>query len=134
MRSIKGRVVQKIRKNPRLVVAKVAGITNLSSKVRKPALVKSIGEGGLGIEIHDYGDFGLDIGDEVMLDSSRLSLFNKESSRGYIVRKKELKGGGIYRIKTWDVGVKFIDISEELRKRLLKIFVGTETLLQLLGT
>jgi class 3 adenylate cyclase len=125
---------QKIRKHPRLVVAKVAGITNLSSKVRKPALVKSIGEGGLGIEIHDYGDFSLDIGDEVILDSSRLSLFNKESSRGYIVRKKELKGGGIYRIKTWDVGVKFIDISEELRKRLLKIFVGTETLLQLLGT
>ncbi len=125
---------QQIRKHPRLVVAKVAGITNVSSNVRKPALVKSIGEGGFGIEIHDYDDFSLEIGDEAILDSSHLSLFNKESTRGYIVRKKELKGGGIYRIKTWDVGVKFIDISEEVRKRLLKIFVGNETLRQLVGT
>ncbi|MCK4925697.1 MAG: hypothetical protein KAS61_12020, partial [Spirochaetes bacterium] len=125
---------QQIRKHPRLVVAKVAGITNVSSNVRKPALVKSIGEGGFGIEIHDYDDFSLEIGDETILDSSHLSLFNKESTRGYIVRKKELKGGGIYRIKTWDVGVKFIDISEEVRKRLLKIFVGNETLRQLVGT
>ncbi len=125
---------QQIRKHPRLVVAKIAGITNVSSNVRKPALVKSIGEGGFGIEIHDYDDFSLEIGDEAILDSSHLSLFNKESTRGYIVRKKELKGGGIYRIKTWDVGVKFIDISEEVRKRLLKIFVGNETLRQLVGT
>ena len=125
---------QQIRKHPRLVVAKVAGITNVSSNVRKPALVKSIGEGGFGIEIHDYDDFSLEIGDEAILDSSHLSLFNTESSRGDIVRKKELKGGGIYRIKTWDVGVKFIDISEEVRKRLLKIFVGNETLRQLVGT
>ena len=125
---------QQIRKHPRLVVAKVAGITNVSSNVRKPALVKSIGEGGFGIEIHDYDDFSLEIGDEAILDSSHLSLFNKESTRGYIVRKKELKGGGIYRIKTWDVGVKFIDISEEVRKRLLKIFVGNDTLRQLVGT
>lgn len=125
---------QQIRKHPRLVVAKVAGITNVSSNVRKPALVKSIGEGGFGIEIHDYDDFSLEIGDEAILDSSHLSLFNKESTRGYIVRKKELKGGGIYRIKTWDVGVKFIDISEEVRKRLLKIFIGNETLRQLVGT
>lgn len=125
---------QQIRKHPRLVVAKVAGITNVSSNVRKPALVKSIGEGGFGIEIHDYDDFSLEIGDEAILDSSHLSLFNKESTRGYIVRKKELKGGGIYRIKTWDVGVKFIDISEEVHQRLLKIFVGNETLRQIVGT
>jgi len=124
---------QQIRKHPRLVVAKVAGITNIQSNKRKPALIKSIGEGGLGIEIHDYDDFKIDIGDETILDSSRLSLLNKESTRGYIVRKKELKGGGIYRIKTWDVGVEFINISEEVRSRLLKIFVGNETLIQLVG-
>jgi class 3 adenylate cyclase len=125
---------QQIRKHPRLVVAKVAGIKNINSKVRKPALIKSIGEGGLGIELHDYDDFNLNIGDEVMLDSSHLGLFNNKSTGGYIVRKKELKGGGIFRIKTWDVGVKFVDLSEEVRKRLLKIFVGNETLHQIAGT
>jgi len=125
---------QQMRKHPRLVVAKVGGVKNLSSNVRKPALVKSIGEGGIGIEIHNYEDFDLDIGDEVILDSSHLTLFNKESIQGYIVRKKELTGGGIYRIKTWDVGIKFLEISEEVRSRLLKIFVGNETLVQLVGT
>jgi class 3 adenylate cyclase len=122
-----------VRKHPRLVVAKVAGITNLSSRMRKPALVKSIGEGGLGIEMHDYDDFRLEIGDEMVLDSARLNLLDEDSARGYIVRKKELKDSGIYRIKTWDVGVKFIGISDEVRRRLLKVFVGNETLQHLVG-
>jgi class 3 adenylate cyclase len=124
---------QKLRKHPRLVVAKIGGVKNLNSDTRKPALIKSIGEGGIGIEIHNYKDFDLNIGDEVILDSTHLTLFNKESIKGYIVRKKELKGGGIYRIKTWDVGIKFLEISDEMRNRLLKIFVGNETLIQLVG-
>jgi class 3 adenylate cyclase len=124
---------QDLRRHPRLVVAKVAGITNINSRRRKPVLVKSIGEGGLGIEIHDYDDFRLEIGDETELDSSRLSVLNRESTRGYIVRKQELKGSGIYRIKTWDIGVKFIDISDEVRHRLLKVFVGNEKLQQIAG-
>ncbi len=124
----------RVRRHPRMVVAKIAGITKLNSNKRKPALIKSIGEGGLGVEIHDYEDFHLDIGDEALFDSSRLSLFNQENTRGYIVRKKELKGGGIYRIKTWDVGVKFIDVSDEIRHRLLKVFVGNETLSQMVLT
>lgn len=125
---------EQVRKHPRLVVAKIAGITNPNLHKRKPVLVKSIGEGGLGIEIHDYDDFKLDIGDEAVLDFSNLSLLNREITRGYVVRKQELKGSGIYRIKTWDVGVKFIDISAEIRRRLLKIFVGNETLQQIVGS
>jgi hypothetical protein len=124
----------RMRRHPRVVVAKIAGITKLSSNKRKPALIKSIGEGGLGVEIHDYEDFRLDIGDEALFDSSRLSLLNQENTKGYIVRKKELKGGGIYRIKTWDVGVKFFDISDEVRHRLLKVFVGNEALNQIVLT
>jgi hypothetical protein len=122
-----------VRRHPRLVVAKIIGITNTRLKVRKPALIKSIGEGGLGIEIHDYDDFNLNIGDETLLDSPRLSLMNREQIQGYIVRKKELKGGGIYRIKTWDVGIKFTGLSDDVRQKLLKVFVGNETLHQLIG-
>jgi hypothetical protein len=124
----------RMRRHPRMVVAKIAGITKLSSNKRKPALIKSIGEGGLGVEIHDYEDFQLDIGDEALFDSSHLSLFNEQNTRGYIVRKKELKGGGIYRIKTWDVGVKFVEVSDEIRHRLLKVFVGNEALSQMVLT
>jgi class 3 adenylate cyclase len=122
-----------VRKHPRLVTAKVAGITNVNLQRRKPVLVKSIGEGGMGIEVHDFNDFTLDIGDEAVVDSLNLSLLNRESTRGYVVRKQEITGGGIYRIKTWDVGVKFFEISEEVRRRLLKVFVGNEQLQQIVG-
>ena len=57
------------RRHPRVIVAKVAGVTNRKIGRRKPVLVKSVGEGGLGIEIHDYKDFSLDVGDETVFDS-----------------------------------------------------------------
>jgi len=113
------------RRHPRVIVAKVAGITNLKTNTRKPALVKSIGEGGLGVEIHDYKDYNLEVGDEVLFDSKHLKLIDMKNTRGYVVRKKELKGKGIFRVKTWDIGIKFIGIPEETRKRLLKIATGS---------
>ena len=116
------------------MTARVAGITNVNLQKRKPALVKSIGEGGLGIEMHDYRDFKLEIGDETVFDSIDFCLLDRESTRGFVVRKQEIRGGGIYRVKTWDVGVKFIDITDEVRHKLLKIFVGNEKLQQIVGT
>jgi len=109
------------RRHPRVIVAKVAGVTNLKTGRRKPVLVKSIGEGGFGIEIHDYKDFSLDVGDEAVLDSKNLKLIDMHDMKGYIVRKKELKGKGIFRVKTWDIGIKFVDLPEETRNRLLKV-------------
>jgi len=109
------------RRHPRVIVAKVAGVTNLKTRIRKPVLVKSIGEGGLGIEIHDYKDFNLDVGDEAVLDARNLKLIEMKDTKGYIVRKKELKGKGIFRVKTWDIGIKFLDLSEVTKSRLLKV-------------
>jgi len=113
------------RRYPRVIVAKVVGITKLADKQRKAALVKSIGEGGLGVELHDYDNFALNVGDEALFDSRNLSLLGSGEARGTVIRKKELKEDGIFRLKTWDVGVRFTHLSEEVKKKLLKIFVGS---------
>jgi hypothetical protein len=44
--------------------------------------------------------------------------------RGQVVRKQELKEKGIYRVRTWDIGVKFRSIPDDARKNLLKIQTG----------
>jgi len=114
------------RRYPRVIVAKVVGITKVGSGKRKAALVKSIGEGGLGVEIHDHSNFELNVGDQAFFNSRNLSLLGKSDARGMVVRKKELKGNGIFRLKTWDIGVKFTDLSEEVKKKLLKVLVGSK--------
>jgi class 3 adenylate cyclase len=109
------------RRYPRVIIAKVVGITKLPSGQRKAALIKSISEGGLGIEVHDYKDFILKIGDKAMFDSKKLGLLKEEDTTGLIIRKMELKGSGIFHIKTWDIGVKILNLSEEVKKKLLKV-------------
>ncbi|HUT66348.1 MAG TPA: adenylate/guanylate cyclase domain-containing protein [Spirochaetota bacterium] len=109
------------RKHPRVKVAKVGGITQLSSQQRKAALIKSISEGGLGIEIHDLEDFTLGVGEEVVIDSKTFGLMSNQEARGLIVRKTELSGGGIFRIKTWDIGIKALNLSEAIKGKLHKM-------------
>jgi len=121
------REFESLRKHPRVIVAKVVGITKLSTNQRKAALIKSIGEGGLGVEIHDHKNFDLEIGDKAIFDSRGLGLLGKEDAKGLVMRKMELKGSGIFRIKTWDIGVKFLNTPEETKKKLLKIFMGSKT-------
>ena len=113
------------RRHPRLVVARVAGITNIKTNARKPALIKSVGEGGLGVELHDYQDFQLKVGDETVFDSSDLRVIDLQEVQGKVVRKMELKEKGIFRVKTWDVGVKFKSIPEDARRNLLRIETGS---------
>ena len=117
---------ESIRKHPRVIVAKVVGITKTSSQERKAALIKSIGEGGFGIEMHAHKNFNLEIGDEAVFNASRLSLLGDKDAKGVVVRKMELKGGGIFRIKTWDIGVQLLELPMEIKKRLLKILVGSK--------
>jgi class 3 adenylate cyclase len=113
------------RKHPRVTVARIVGITKYPSSKRRAALIKSIGEGGIGVELHHYEDFDLDIGDAALFDSSGLSILGGKEVCGLVVRKSDLKDNGIYRIKTWDIGVKFIDISDELKRKLLKVLIGS---------
>jgi class 3 adenylate cyclase len=113
------------RRHPRLVVARVAGITNIKTNARKPALIKSVGEGGLGVEMHDFPDFSLKVGDETAFDSSDLRVIDLQDVRGQVIRKLELKEKGIFRVKTWDIGVKFRNIPEDARRNLLKIETGS---------
>jgi class 3 adenylate cyclase len=120
------REYESVRRHPRVTVAKVVGITKSSSNQRKVALIKSISEGGIGIEIHHYEDFELQIGEKIIFDSRGLSLLGKESVSGVVVRKKELKESGIFRIKTWDIGVKILKIHEETKKKLLIILMGRQ--------
>ena len=115
-----------LRKHRRVITAQVVGITKLSTKQRKAALITSIGEGGIGIEIHDHKNFNLEIGDKAIFDSRGLSLLGKDDATGLIVRKKEIKGNGIFRIKTWDVGVKLLNVPELTKKKLLKVFLGSK--------
>jgi len=109
------------RKHPRVKVAKVGGLTHLPSKQRKAALIKSISEGGLGIEIHDHKDLTLGIGEEVVIDSKKFGLMSNQEVKGLIVRKTELSGGGIFRIKRWDIGIKALNLSEEIKGKLHKM-------------
>jgi len=113
------------RRHPRLVVARVAGITNIKTNARKPALIKSVGEGGLGVEMHDFPDFSLKVGDETAFDSSDLRVIDLQDVRGQVIRKLELKEKGIFRVKTWDIGVKFRNIPEDARRNLLRIETGS---------
>lgn len=122
------RKFETMRKHPRVVIAKVVGITKSSSSKRRAALIKSIGEGGIGVELHHYEDFGLEVGENADFDSRDLSLLGNERVNGVIIRKKELKGSGIFRIQTWDVGVKLITLPAETEKLLQKIFIGSKVL------
>jgi class 3 adenylate cyclase len=117
-----------MRKHPRVMIAKVVGITKASSSKRRAALLKSIGKGGIGVELHNYEDFGLEVGENADFDSRDLSLLGNERVKGVIIRKKELKGSGIFRIQTWDVGVKLLALPAETEKLLQKIFVGSRVL------
>jgi class 3 adenylate cyclase len=109
-----------VRKYARVIVAKAVGITKCSTKKRKVGLLRSIGEGGLGIEIHDYKDFDLQIGDKTILDSRRLTLFGVDEIEGIVIRKKEFQGEGTIHLKKWDIGIKFLDLPEKTKKRLEK--------------
>ena len=83
-------------------------------------------EGGIGIEIHTHKNFNLEIGDDAIFDSRGLSLLGKDDAKGLVIRKKEIKGNGIFRIKTWDVGVKLFNVPELTKRKLLKIFLGSK--------
>jgi class 3 adenylate cyclase len=118
------RKFEAMRKHPRFIVAKVVGLTKTASKQRKAVLLKSVGEGGLGIEIHEKEKFDLQIGERVVVDTSRVSLLGMKNVKGMVVRKEEYKADGIFHLKTWDVGIKLLDLSEETKKRLQKVAVG----------
>ncbi len=115
-----------LRKHPRVIVAKVVEVTKSATKQRKPGLIKSIGEGGLGFEIHDYKDYDIQIGDETVFDCRGLSLFGMKEVKGFVVRKNELEGSGIFHLRTWDIGVKLVQVPEETKKLLLKIHAGSK--------
>jgi class 3 adenylate cyclase len=117
---------ESVRKHPRVIVAKVVGITKARSKERKVGLIRSIGEGGFGVEMHDDDNFKLNVGDEARFDSSRLSMFENMNLEGIVVRKNEIKGGGIFRIKTWDIGVQLVNLPMEIKRKLMKILVGSK--------
>jgi class 3 adenylate cyclase len=127
------REYESVRKHPRVVVAKRAGVTNIKTGARRPVLIKSIGEGGMGIEIHESPEFSLKVGDETVFDSSALRMIDVSDLRGQVVRKQVLKGEGVYKVKTWDVGIKFAGIPEGVRSSLLKISSGATVLRDILG-
>ena len=113
-----------VRKHPRVIVAKVVGITKSSTKKRRVGLLRSIGEGGLGIEVHDSKDFDLQIGDKTIIDSHRLSLLSMDEVKGTVIRKKEFRGEGIFHLKKWDIGIKLTELPEHIKKKLEKAIVG----------
>ncbi len=117
---------ESVRRHPRFLVAKIIGITRVESKQRKAGLIKSISEGGLGIELHDHKDFILNIGDKTIFDSRQLSLLGRDEVKGVVIRKEEYKSDGIFRLKTWDIGVRMMELSEEVIKRLQRVAVGKE--------
>jgi len=118
------RKFESMRRHPRFIVAKVVGLTKTSSKQRKAVLLKSVGEGGLGVEVHDHQKFDLQIGEKVVVDTARLSLIGMKNVKGVVVRKEEYKADGIFHLKTWDIGIKLLDLPEETKKRLQKLAVG----------
>jgi class 3 adenylate cyclase len=118
------RQFESVRRHPRFLVAKVIGIKKVSPQKRKAGMLKSIGEGGLGIELHDHKDFELKIGDKTVIDAKGLNLLGMEEVKGVVVRKEEHKADGIFRMKTWDVGIKLLELPEETKKRLQKLAVG----------
>lgn len=110
-----------MRKHPRFIVAKIGGITNVALKQRKVGLIKSISDGGLGIEVHDDKGFNLDIGERALIDCKRLNLLGMNEVKGVVIRKKNHKSVGIFHLKTWDVGFKLLDLSEKAKRNLYKV-------------
>jgi hypothetical protein len=113
-----------VRKHPRVIVAKAVGITRSSTKKRKVGMIRSIGEGGLGLELHDDKDFDLQIGEKTVIDSRRFSLLGLEEVKGIVIRKQEFHGEGTFRMKKWDIGIKLLDLPEKTRKTLDKAIIG----------
>ena len=113
-----------VRKHPRVIVAKVVGITKSSTRKRRVGLLRSIGEGGLGIEVHDSENFDLQVGDKTTLDSHRLSLLGIDEVGGTVIRKKEFQGEGIFHLKKWDIGIRLNELPEHIKKKLEKAIVG----------
>ena len=109
-----------MRKHPRFIVAKIGGITNVAQKRRKVGLIKSISDGGLGIEVHDDKAFNLDIGEKALIDCKRLNLLGMNEVKGVVIRKENHKSAGIFHLKTWDVGFKLLELSEKAKRNLYK--------------
>jgi class 3 adenylate cyclase len=115
---------ESVRRYPRVIVAKAAGIIQSTTKKRKVGLIKSIGEGGFGIEMHKYKDFDLKIGDRTIIDSRHLGLLEMDKVKGIVIRKNELQGDGIFHLKKWDIGIKLLQLPEKAKKILMKAMVG----------
>jgi class 3 adenylate cyclase len=115
---------ESVRRYPRVIVAKAVGITKSSTKKRKVGLIRSIGEGGLGIEMHENKDFNLEIGEKIIIDSRHLSLLGTNKINGIVIRKQELQGEGIIYLKKWDIGIKLLELPEKTKKILEKAIVG----------
>ncbi len=124
---------EKLRRHPRVIVAKIGSIRKIDEKRRSAALIKSIGEGGIGIEMHEKGAENFKIGDNILIDCRKLKIFGIQEARGIIVRKQELNGTGIYRLKTLDIGVKFLEIPEETKNRLHKVLLGRSVVQSMLS-
>jgi hypothetical protein len=113
-----------LRQYPRVIVAKAVGVIKSSTKKRKVGLLKSIGEGGLGIEMHDSKDFDLEVGENTAIASRRLSLLEMDEVYGTVIRKNELQGEGIFHLKKWDIGIQFSGLPSKAKDRLKKASTG----------
>jgi len=109
------------RRHPRFIVAKIGALTDLSSKKRKVGLIKSISEGGLGIEVHDDKDFKLNIGEKALIDCKRLKLLGMHQVKGLVMRKENHKSAGIFHLKTWDMGFKLLELTDKAKRNLHKV-------------
>ena len=109
------------RRHPRFIVAKIGALTDLSSNKRKVGLIKSISEGGLGIEVHDNKDFKLNIGEKALIDCKRLKLLGMNKVKGLVMRKENHKSAGIFHLKTWDMGFKLLELTDKAKRNLHKV-------------
>jgi hypothetical protein len=109
------------RKHPRFIVAKIGAVTNETQKKRKVGLIKSISEGGLGIEIHDNKSFNLNIGEKALIDCKRLKLLGMDQVKGLVMRKENHKSAGIFHLKTWDMGFKLLELTDKAKRNLHKV-------------
>ena len=109
------------RKFPRFVVAKIGAVTNDARKRRKVGLIKSISEGGLGIEVHEDKDFTLNIGEKALIDCKRLKLLGMDKVKGLVMRKVNHKSAGIFHLKTWDMGFKLLELTDKAKRNLHKV-------------
>ena len=109
------------RKFPRFIVAKIGAVTNDAQKKRKVGLIKSISDGGLGIEIHDDKGFTLNIGEKALIDCKRLKLLGMNKVKGLVMRKVNHKSAGIFHLKTWDMGFKLLELTDKAKRNLHKV-------------